>query len=59
MKPQEQITFIETTACDMYNRGEWKGRESAVVIAKAIGNPSSSQVQRIAEQAISKIASKS
>lgn len=55
MTPKEQITFIEMTACDLYSRNEWKGRESAVVIAKAVGNPSSSQVQRIAEEAIDKM----
>jgi len=55
MTPKEQIKFIEEMACGMYTRHEWKGRESAVVIAKAIGNPSSSQVQQIAEKAIAKM----
>jgi hypothetical protein len=55
MTPKEQIKFIEEMACNMYSRHEWKGRESAVVIAKAVGNPSSSQVHQIADQAIARM----
>lgn len=56
-KSFEQIHTIEKLAIDLFNTEGWFGRTSAVKLAKhpEIMNPSSSFVQRIAEDAINRL----